>query len=736
MLSRYVVSQVKHNSYFLVGVALGLWVSLVLVPFDEDTAPCVAGREPVANNLEGAQKDDWEPHREERPLGPAGQPARAVQRPRYYSTELGMRAPLLAGVLSSEEMLESRASAINKTAAGLLPALRFFITASSLQVKPGRANVVGFTDTREMLKPFHALKYLADNYLEEYNFFFLVSDMTYVNARKLNELVSKLSVSQDVYMGEVAEDDTHYCTLEGGILLSNSVLRAVHTSLDWCVRNSYSARHHENIGRCILHAAHVPCTAALHSHRYQSSRDAPLETPLAAAVTAYPLLEPQQFYQVHAYVSRVHLEDAHNEINGVRAAAAASLRKHPRGYRNATWPPALRADAGLAPPPPPTRFDHMRWTRFNATHALMPDEQTVVGALSGATLQAVELIVEEATAWARERWRVPNAQLVEGAWCWEPPYALRYRLLLRLSGTDSGDTVRQVEAVRPLGAARLAPARYVTESSRVTIVLGVAPLLSHERQALDMLRRYESSCLERDANTALVLVLIGTGDWEQLHVAATALGERHRAAHIDVLDSVLPEEYSNMTSSASDELWREWVARLALESAAARLPKDALMLLLPTDADFSEDFLNRVRMNTIAGEQWYLASGFWRYAHYSHPRWIEPDGTRPQLGTGRFARVPLVLAAYRADWSAARDAWQGEKDAAPAAILAAAPLRALHAPDPALLRSPHPPPCPYESAAEASACLQGERDADFMRLNLGARHTLAKLLLQEQASLV
>lgn len=75
-----------------------------------------------------------------------------------------------------------------------------------------------------MLKPFHALKYLADNYLEEYDFFFLVSDGAFVNARRLTELVSKLSVSQDVYMGTVAEDDSHYCSL-GNIIHRSQKIR-------------------------------------------------------------------------------------------------------------------------------------------------------------------------------------------------------------------------------------------------------------------------------------------------------------------------------------------------------------------------------------------------------------------------------------------------------------------------------------------------------------------------------
>ncbi|KPJ20758.1 Chondroitin sulfate synthase 2 [Papilio xuthus] len=471
MLSRCVVSQVKHNSYFLVGLALGLWLALATVPLEDDVTPAAcnaAGPPPVV--------DEWEPVREQREMGAAGAAGRSVQRPRYYSTELGMRAGLLAGALSSEAALAGRAAALNRTAARLLPALRFFITASALRSAPAGANVVGFTDTREMLKPFHALKYLADNYLEEYDFFFLVTDATYVNAQRLTELVSKLSVSQDVYMGTVADDDTQYCTLESGILLSNSVLRAVHGALDWCVRNSYSPHHHENIGRCVLHAAHTTCTSSLQvssrftltalstpgyctarvilqdivvrvqGESYVSWRvggavpSAELEPALADAVTAHPVHDPHHMYQLHAYVL---LQRAQAEVARLRVQAAASARRHPRGFRNATWPPGLRNSPGLAPPPPNNRFDHLRWTTFNATHALMPDDHRTAAPLAAATKQAIQwrrvcvcmceqLALAEAGAWARRRWAAGGVRLLEGAWCWEPPHALRYRLLLAL----------------------------------------------------------------------------------------------------------------------------------------------------------------------------------------------------------------------------------------------------------------------------------------------------------------
>ncbi|XP_038218587.1 chondroitin sulfate synthase 2 [Zerene cesonia] len=751
MLSRYVVSQVKHNSYFLVGLALGLWVALAMVPLEEDMEACMAesvSAEPFP--------DDFEPHREEKPLRSAGQSGRSVQRPRYYSTELGIRGRLLAGALSSESALETRAAALNKTASQLQPALRFFITASALQAAPGKANVVGFTDTREMLKPFHALKYLADNYLEEYDFFFLVSDTSYVNARRLNELVSRISVSQDVYMGTMAEDDTHYCTLEGGILLSNSVLRAVHGELDWCVRNSYSAHHHENLGRCVLHAKHLPCTERLQGEEYVSVRLADgaggaggaggLTPALAGAVTAAPLALPEHFYQIHAYVSRVHLENVRSEIRSARGAAARSSRRHPRGFRNATWPPALRRDAGLASPPP-TRFDHPRWTRFNGSHAFLPDELRAAAPLAAAQRRARDMILEESVAWAKHRWGASEARLVEGAWCWEPPYALRYRLLLALRGVGEGagasaggaargaGALRQLEAVRPLGAARLAPARYVTETGRVTLLLPVPH--ADASLALGFLRRYESTCVQRDANTALVVVLVRRGaaadgaDAAALRDAVRALALKHRAELREESAGEADGSRGEAEGSSAEARWDE-AARVAMWQAAARLAKDTLILLLPPDAEFTEDFLNRVRMNTIAGEQWFLASGFARFAHFAHPHFVEPDGSRPARGTGRFAPRAAALAVHRADLTLAREMWLSAGGAA-----GAAPAD--------LMRPPPAAPCAPAAGApgrgaggaapERLACLQRERDANFSRLNLGARHTLAKLLLHSQAML-
>lgn len=100
MLSRYVVSQVKHNSYFLVGLGIGLWLALATVPLEEDVVSC---EDTTAAALDPGL-DEFQPQREERPPGAVGPAGRTVTRPRYYSTELGMRAALLAGTHNVTEM--------------------------------------------------------------------------------------------------------------------------------------------------------------------------------------------------------------------------------------------------------------------------------------------------------------------------------------------------------------------------------------------------------------------------------------------------------------------------------------------------------------------------------------------------------------------------------------------------------------------------------------------------------
>lgn len=47
--------------------------------------------------------------------------------------------------------------------------------------------------------------------------------------------------------------------IDAGILISNSVLKAMRENLEWCVANAVSDDHSENIGRCVYHSTNLEC---------------------------------------------------------------------------------------------------------------------------------------------------------------------------------------------------------------------------------------------------------------------------------------------------------------------------------------------------------------------------------------------------------------------------------------------------------------------------------------------
>lgn len=66
--------------------------------------------------------------------------------------------------------------------------------------------------------------------------------------------------------------------------------------------------------------------------------------------------------------------------------------------------------------------------------------------------------------------------------------------------------VQQVEVVRALGAARLVPVPYVTESAQVHALLPVGATADDAKAAKAFLRRWDALCLQRNANAALTIV--------------------------------------------------------------------------------------------------------------------------------------------------------------------------------------------------------------------------------------
>lgn len=266
------LKQLNRNHFFLIGFTVGLVLTICM----PDHAWEITAQECPELEVKRLEStiDDFEPRLNliNKPMI-AKKIVKNIIRPRYYSSELGIREKLFVGVMTSQDRINTAATAFNRTTAHLVDKMKYFINAAdNVRTNFQLKNIVGFTDARDHLKPFHVMKYIADNYLDDYDFFLLTTDTTYVNVRQLLDRIRHISITFDVYIGEtrsasemmdsaernrIVDIDRSYCDLESGILLSSGLIRKIRSNLDWCVRNAATNFDSLNIGRCVKYSSKI-----------------------------------------------------------------------------------------------------------------------------------------------------------------------------------------------------------------------------------------------------------------------------------------------------------------------------------------------------------------------------------------------------------------------------------------------------------------------------------------------
>lgn len=138
------------------------------------------------------QIDEFEPRINLK--GKPKKPQKSLQkliRPRYASVELKIKYKLFVGIISTTRQLTGFASFMNKTISQYAQKVTFFVNNAEMNEKillettPPGVNVVNFNDDRDNLLPFHSLKYVIDNYIDQYDWFFFVTDNTYISGSKV-----------------------------------------------------------------------------------------------------------------------------------------------------------------------------------------------------------------------------------------------------------------------------------------------------------------------------------------------------------------------------------------------------------------------------------------------------------------------------------------------------------------------------------------------------------------------
>ncbi|KAK4314086.1 hypothetical protein Pmani_014616 [Petrolisthes manimaculis] len=676
----------RQSSPLIIGLCIGIALSLILTPFLEDDCSHSITQEILGGTRVGNLRDlrsngpsgeeDYEPrlvlrNYSKEDIDKLSKPDK-LSRPRYYTTELGMREKLLVAVVSTRETVGSYGISLNKTLSQYVDKLIFFLDGIGTKKLGLNIPIVGFKDEKPLLKVFRILSYINENYLNDFDYFFMVSDRTYVHGRRLYKLLQHISISENIYMGTLLDNpQSLYCSLDGGIILSHSVLRVVAESLSWCSRNTYSDSDTDNLGRCVLHAIDRPCITSIQGQQYSSYRirdDVDVvshleligsSTLVKEAVTVSNVPEASDIYALHVYYLQNDVQLVNNTIRDQRSEIERIRPSAPYIKREVTWP------VGSSPPHyPATRFDVVCWEMFNSTHIFMPDDHHNTKPIIGADLHDLMSVVNASVAHMHNRagGRLEYRELEYGHRRFDPARGVDYILSLAFRDNASGRIVsRKMEASRLLTEPEIVPMPYVTENTRITVVLPVAQdYLSEVTQSV---KRYEAECMVKGEQTILLLAL--------LYKPGVSSGGDNKDIYKPLKDLArkLTQEYEETEAKVKwmpihmDQHSQQPSTLALLDLVVKKIQKDALVMLTHHSAVFTSDFLNRIRMNTIQGWQVFSMVPFTQY----HQEAVLDQGSYMRMdvnrNNGHFDTYNYDhISFYVADYTAAR---KSESEAIP-----------------------------------------------------------------------
>lgn len=635
-------SQLSANQYFIISLVCGFLISFYWPEKyiqDSSCSQFMSDSSSIRDNEYAQLSEDFEPqlNLEKKPMI-AKKQVKSIVRPRYFSTELNVRLDrLFLGILTTQENIDTLATAFNKTAAHLVNRIKFFIHADNVKTNFKLKNIVGFTDTRENYRPFHVLKYIADNYVEDYDFFYLIEDAAYLNAKTLMEQLNHISMSFDIYMGtKVEERDEGFCELKAGIVFSSSVIKKIQRKLDACVRGADGNHHSVNIGRCVQLATDMKeCQesfqgVAITSYPltnqkiYRDLHYLKDDTNFINATSIFPVTTSDDIYTLHAYFSRLHLEAVQAKIK--------SLEQEAQSIGNGTisnsvlevkWPLGVPNSAK-----PQFRHDMIVWTHLNLTHSFIGDDGSNIKPLSKVDARDIQKILDRILIEAgRKRPDLTYENMQSAYRKFDLVRGMDYRVHLNFRDSNDKLVMKSYEVVKPISLIQIIPSPYVTESTRISMVV---PTFVHRiEETISFIKRYEEICMQSKDSTTLMLVLLYNSDASNkgesdvfftlknfaLTTSKRIKNDDSRIAWVSIrlpieLDYAYRESDELLTSMYANQ---EILSLAATDLALRKIGLDSLVLLFSNVVNFKNDFLNRVRMNTIQGFQVYSPVGFMQY---------------------------------------------------------------------------------------------------------------------------
>lgn len=662
----------------ILGLSLGCSLSLLMVSWTQGDADDSCGDELGNGRLftgrgdaqkdsrDGAGDEDFQPRIVPYHKDP-NKPHKKVLRTRYIHTELGIRERLLVGVLTSRATLNTMAVAVNRTVAHRFHRTFFFTGLRSPKVPHGMT-VVAHGDDRPVWLMYETVRHLHQHYGSDYDWFLLAQDDTYMQADRLSELVGHLTAGQDLYMGRAeefigGEEKARYCHGGYGYLLSRSLLARLQPHLDTCRNDILSVRPDEWLGRCIIDYLGLSCVEVHQEMTYRyfelgKNADPEREdgVQFKNAFTVHPISEPNLMYRLHKRFSQIELEWTYRQIQQLQVQINNLSELTPEGKAGVTWP------IGINPPfKPRTRFEVINWEYFTEEHMYSCVDSSPKCEMRGADRADVSAVLEVAVERLNERYqprlRFRKRRLLNGYRRFDPTRGMEYVLDLALEAyTQKGHSqviAKRVNLLRPLSAVEIIPMPYVTEATRVQVIL---PVTAQDQDYVgNFLDMYVMNTLDTHDNVLLTFLFIyDPFDAQRVSQSDVFAGIKAMIGEVEKRYGDVKIPWISVKTEVPSQV-------KLMDIISKKHPVDTLFFLAGVWTEVNADFLNRCRMNAISSWQVFFPVHFQEYSPAVMSRDQQPSAASSpsfaseSLRDGHFDRHVFDEACfYNADYMSAR----------------------------------------------------------------------------------
>ncbi|PIO73557.1 chondroitin N-acetylgalactosaminyltransferase [Teladorsagia circumcincta] len=439
---------------------------------------------------------------------------------------------------------------------------------------------------------------------ENFDWFLLVRDSTYINPFELNRFINSVNWNQPVLIGYPAEDGSGRCMLDAGVILSNPSMQKLIQQRHACnLLASGSDADQLAFEKCLQLATNLSCSSEYQGQVYnvwhvdgtQTAHDAidkwRTHDGFNKSIAVTKLLSDADASALHDHFVSVEVAKVDAEIASMEMELNELQKDTEEGP---TWPAAV--------PPyskPPNRYQVPTWDFFTLKDIFRSEPNQNVRPLEGKDRDDVLEVV--AAARQHVELEEPDLEFLQ--------VRNGYRLFDPQRGMDY-----MVDLVYKDGATQVP---YVKEDTDMTIVVPVSDE-SEVLPARRLLARHARLCTapaEETRKTRVVVALLPGIDPRSATNIANDLEELKRRCKRSGLESDMLQLQDSSGEKAPREAKSADVrgGSAALDEAIDRYGSGSIFLLLSPHADVQKEFLDRARINTIKHYQVFFPIPFVEY---------------------------------------------------------------------------------------------------------------------------